>query len=225
MSDPWWAPPGDDRRGSGRTWTLRGAATALATAVVLVGAATVGVTSPHTPDRTTTGVGFDVRPTVAALARGCGPTRFVTDPASKVGTVRYTGELGYWPVVPVSGWFAAERAATDDPDATPEQVLHGMWFGDRVIWVAADTRPQLTAALRALVAANPQWGAVLRAWPADRRNQLDPGTYSPAAWGVTQSCEVPDAAVITALFAAAPPAPGRGGHTPAPAFGSSADAP
>ena len=223
MSAPWWAAPEDPRRGNGRTWTTRGLLTGVLAAAVILASAAVGATSPHTAEVTKTPYGHDVRPSVRALADGCGVTQFVVDPPSKIGTVDFTGELAYWPQVPVSGWFSNVRAEPGDLKASPEKVLNAMWFGDRVVWVAADAPATTTSALIAIVAAHPQWRAVVRPWPAGRNIQLDPGTYAAASWGVTQTCAVPDALVIGAMFAAAPVSPGQRGDALPSAFGSSAD--
>jgi hypothetical protein len=220
VSEPWWAGPGDQRRGTGRTWTTRGVATGALALMVVVGAATVGATSPHISETTSSRYGTDVRPTVKALAAGCGVSQFVKEPDSWIGTVQINGELTYEPVVPVSGWFSATPAAPGDAAATPEQVLRSMWSGDRVIWVAVGTPARVTAQLEQMVGAHPQWGAVVRAWPAGRTAQMPAGTYAAAAWGLTQTCKTPDSGVIDALFAAAPKAPGSVAGTPVPVFGA-----
>jgi hypothetical protein len=209
----------DHRRGSGRTWTVRGVLTGTLAALVVVGAATVAATSPHTTEVTRTSAGFDVRPSVRALAAGCGVMRFVTEPTSKVGWVDYDGELVYWPDVPIIGWFAATPPKPGATDPTPEQVLNGMWRGDRAIWVAADAPGRLMQELTDLAAANPQWR-----WPTSRIAQMDPGTFAVASWGVTQSCASPDVQVISGVLAAAPPAPGAKGGSPPPVFRLSAEA-
>lgn len=170
----------------------------------------MAATSPHIGETTTTSNGVEIRPSARALAVGCGPVERVTDPDSKVGPVKFDDELTYWPTVPVSGWFSSVRADPSDAGASPEEVLHGMWFGDRVIWVAADAPPVTLAALRELNDKHSQWHATVRSWPADRLAQMDPSSYAPAAWGITQSCRIPDERVIDELFAAAAPAPGAG---------------
>lgn len=223
MSKPWWAGPDDLRRANGRTWTTRGAATGLLAAVVVAGAASIGATSPHVAESTASSYWTSVRPTVQALADGCGASQFVTEPDSWIGTIQTTGELTYEPVVPVSGWFSATPAAPGDATAAPEQVLRSMWSGDRVIWVAAGTPATVTGELEDMVDLHPAWGAVVRQWPAGRNAQMTPGTFAPAAWGLTQTCQQPDADVIDALFAAAPPAPGRTPGTPVPVFGTARD--
>jgi hypothetical protein len=221
VSAPWWAgDAADTRRGSGRTWTTRGVLTGAAAFVVIAAAATIGATSPHVAESETTAYGQVVRPSVQALAAGCGASHFVVEPASWIGTLPGDGELTYEPSVPVSGWFSEIAAAPGDLKAPPEQVLRSMWSGARAIWVAADASSQTTDTLEAMVASHPQWHAVVRQWPAGRIQQLEPGTYSPAAWGLTQSCHVPDADVIDALFAAAPLAPGSDPSTAVPVFGA-----
>lgn len=213
----WWAPPQDPRRSRGRTWTARGLVTGVTAAVVVVVAGVVALTSPHTPDVTVTSQGWDTRPTVRAVAVGCGPVQHVETPMSKVGWVPYTGDLPYYPAVPVAGWFAQDRPEPGDVSATPEQVLHGMWFGERAIWVAADAPGSVTTALVELVEQNPQWSATVRVWPADRVDRFD-GLFAVASWGVTQACDTPDREVIGGLFTQAPPAPGADGTPPPAAF-------
>lgn len=223
MSRAWWAQQDDPRRASGRTWTYRGVITGtLALAVVATGA-TMGATSPHVPEVTQTTTGTLLRPSVRALAADCTPAELVTDPTSKIGTVDYDGELAYAPAIPVSGWFSTERADPGDPDATPEQVLHGMWFGDRVLWVAPDAPASTTASLEDFVADHPEWNATVRAWPTGRVDGMEGGSYAIAAWGVVQTCLQPDPQVIDDLYAIAPPAPGADGTPPPVAVRTSAE--
>ena len=223
MSRAWWAEQDDPRRASGRTWTARGVTTG-AIALVMVGtAATVGATSPHAPEVTTTATGTLQRPSVRALAAGCSSIEFVTDPTSKVGTVDYAGELPYAPTIPVSGWFSSVRADPSDPDATPEQVLHGMWFGDRVLWVAPDAPASTVTSLETFVAEHPQWNATVRTWPEGRVRALKEGTFAIASWGAVQTCANPDPQVISDLFAVAGAAPGADGTPPPVAVRPSAD--
>ncbi len=189
----------------------------MAAAALVVVAGVAALTSPHTPDVTVTSQGWDSRPTVRALAVGCGPVQHVQTPTSKTGWVPYTGDLPYYPAVPVAGWFAHDRPEPGDVAATPEQVLHGMWFGERAIWVAPDAPESVRTALVELVAQNPQWAATVRTWPADRVDRFD-GLFAAAAWGLTQACDTPDAEVIDDLFAQASPAPGADGTPPPAAF-------
>lgn len=223
MTRAWWAAADDPRRASRRTWTGRGVATGTVASALVAAAATLAATSPHASETTDTSTGWLVRPSVRALAADCSPTEFVVEPASKIGTVDYDGALAYSPAVPVSGWFSDERADPADPDATPEQVLHGMWFGDRVVWVAPDAPASVRADLVRMVADHPQWGATVRDWPADRPDGPEDGTYAAAAWGVVQTCVHPDADVIADLFAAAPEAPGADGTLPPVAVRTSAE--
>lgn len=221
MSEPWWASPTDARRAAGRTWTLRGLLSGVAAGAMLIVGATVAVTAPHAPSTTTLAYGHDERPSVRALAMGCGPIQFVTDPGSKVGTVDYDGDLTYYPTAPASGWFSSHRPADDDPTARPEEVLHAMWYGARAIWVSPDAPEGVQEALVRAAVAHPAWRATVRQWPAGRVDQLD-GAFAVAAWGVTQTCETPDVQVIDDLFAHAGPAPGAYGTAP-PAMNPSAD--
>ena len=126
-------------------------------------------------------------------------------------------------MIPVAGWFAAERADPADPTATPEQVLHGMWFGDRVLWVAPDATPATITALQQMTAEHPEWNATVRIWPRDRMDKMTGGVFAAAAWGVTQTCQIPDVEVVDALFASAAPAPGADGTPPPLAIDTSAE--
>ena len=103
MSRAWWAAPADSRRSSGRTWTVRGVTTATVALLMVAGAGAVGATSPHVAERATTTTGYTIRPSVRALAVGCGSAEYVTDPTSKVGWVDYDGELRLLPDDPRRG--------------------------------------------------------------------------------------------------------------------------
>lgn len=223
MSRAWWAEADDPRRASGRTWTYRGVATGLLALAVAGTGAAMGATSPHFAEVTDTTTGSLLRPSVRALAADCTEAEVVTDPTSKIGTVDFDGELAYAPAIPVSGWFSDTRADPADPAATPEQVLHGMWFGDRVLWVAPDAPASTTTSLQTLVEKHPEWNATVRAWPAGRVDGMAAGTYAIAAWGIVQTCAQPDEQVIDDLFAAAAPAPGADGTPPPVAVRTSAE--
>jgi hypothetical protein len=105
-----------------------------------------------------------------------------------------------------------------DVDPAPEQVVAALWSGRRVLWLSADADDQGVAAARTVAAAHPGWEATVWRWPADRGEQMPPGTVALAAWGTVQVCTELDPAVADAFFTAAPPAPGADGSSPPAAF-------
>lgn len=203
-------------RSRARSFTGRGAGLTALTLTAVLGSAAVAAGVPSAPAEVVSGSGaISVSPSPRAAAFGCMDMLVDENPTSVIGWVDVETELPYHGVVPASGWFAHDRPAPGSATASPEQVLRGMWSGDRAAWYSPSASADVIDELTDLVAQHPEWNMSVWPWPADRRSQMPEGiSVAFATWGVAQMCEQVDAGVVEDVLARGKVAPGADGSQP-----------
>lgn len=213
MADPWWHSSQAPRSRS-RAYTVRGVRNAcVALAVVaLAGLSALTPASSLTPP-VSTSMGVRTTPaSVAALAAGCGPVQEVVVVDSAIGSVDIDTPLGYQTRIPVAGWFASSLPGS--LTGTPEEGVHALWQGQRIVWLPADTTKADLERARDTVARNPGWRAVVLVWDLTYPTQLASDEVAIATWGRSQVCTDLSERVVDELLTAPPPSPGRPGQIP-----------
>src|SRR5690606_9477847 len=114
-------------------------------------------------------------------------------PTVMTGWVDAEWALPYDTVPPVAGWMLPHAPTPGEDAPRPEAVVREMWDGVNVIWLSPEADETTVAQVEAMVEANPQWGARIYRWPAERE-ELE-GKVAFATWGATASCDVPLAEV------------------------------
>jgi hypothetical protein len=228
---PWWAdrpeaPPRTRRARQIRTAIGLGvaiSASAVAASVILVG--------PSTAQTFESPLGTATRPSLTALAAGCGPQYQVTKSPSRVGTwpdVDANGDPlrpAHSTVVPVQGVMSTNPADamgttwlldTAEPPPTPEQVLRSLWSGWMVAYVTADAPTGTDQALAAMSRRDPALKMLVVPWPTDRDRLPNRKTIALATWANVQECTAFSAEVVREFRAAHPSvdAPGSDGSAP-----------